>query len=62
MVVDHHLPLFDGELHVNPRLSGIDGDRELSAAGTAYYIAQQMGDNRIFEIAIDKKVRICLCD
>ncbi|MGD0079061.1 MAG: DHHA1 domain-containing protein [Methanoregula sp.] len=46
MVVDHHLPLFEGELHVNPRLSGIDGDRVLSAAGTAYFVAQEMGDNR----------------
>jgi len=46
MVVDHHLPLSEGEFHVNPRLCGIDGDRELSAAGTAYYVAQKMGDNR----------------
>jgi hypothetical protein len=46
MVVDHHLPLSEGEFHVNPRLCGIDGDRELSAAGTAYYVAQKMGDHR----------------
>jgi hypothetical protein len=46
MVVDHHLPLFEGEFHVNPRLAGIDGDRELSGAGTAYIVAQQLGDNR----------------
>jgi hypothetical protein len=46
MVVDHHIPLFEGEFHVNPRLAGIDGDRELSAAGTAYYVALQLGDNR----------------
>jgi len=46
MVVDHHLPLSEGEFHVNPRLCGIDGDRELSAAGTAYYVAREMGDNR----------------
>ncbi|WP_321506089.1 DHHA1 domain-containing protein [uncultured Methanoregula sp.] len=46
MVVDHHMPEFEGEFHVNPRLAGIDGDRELSAAGTAYFVAQQMGDNR----------------
>ncbi|MHB8051794.1 MAG: DHHA1 domain-containing protein [Methanoregula sp.] len=46
MVVDHHLPISEGEFHVNPRLCGIDGDRELSAAGTAYYVAQEMGDNR----------------
>ena len=46
MVVDHHLSLFDGEFHVNPRHAAIDGDRELSAAGTAYVVAQKLGDNR----------------
>ena len=46
IVVDHHLPVFDGEFHANPRLASIDGDRELSAAGTAYIVAQKMGDNR----------------
>ncbi|MFA7197687.1 MAG: DHHA1 domain-containing protein [Methanoculleus sp.] len=46
MVVDHHLPHFEGDYHVNPRLAGIDGDRSLSAAGAAYLVAQHMGDNR----------------
>jgi len=46
MVVDHHVSHFEGDYHVNPRLAGIDGDRDLSAAGTAYLIAQHMGDNR----------------
>ena len=46
MVVDHHLSLFEGEFQANPRLAGIDGDRELSAAGMAYLVAQKMGDNR----------------
>jgi hypothetical protein len=46
MVVDHHIPRSEGEFHVNPRLCGIDGDRELSAAGAAYYVAREMGDNR----------------
>ncbi|WP_292518734.1 DHHA1 domain-containing protein [Methanoculleus sp.] len=46
MVVDHHLPHFKGDHHVNPRLEGIDGDRNLSAAGAAYLVAQRMGDNR----------------
>jgi single-stranded-DNA-specific exonuclease len=46
MVIDHHLPRFTGELHVNPRLEGIDADRELSSAGAAYLVAQQIGDNR----------------
>jgi hypothetical protein len=46
MVVDHHLPRFSGDLHVNPRLAGIDADRELSSAGAAYIVAQMLGDNR----------------
>ena len=46
MVVDHHVPYFEGDYHVNPRLAGIDGDRNLSAAGAAYLVAQRMGDNR----------------
>ena len=46
MVVDHHLPEFEGTFHANPRLAGVDGDRELSAAGMAYIVAQKMGDNR----------------
>jgi single-stranded-DNA-specific exonuclease len=46
IVVDHHLPKFEGEFHANPRLASIDGDRELSAAGMAYIVAKKMGDNR----------------
>jgi single-stranded-DNA-specific exonuclease len=46
IVVDHHLPVFEGVFHANPRLEGADGDRELSSAGMAYIIAQKMGDNR----------------
>ncbi|MCX6689545.1 MAG: DHH family phosphoesterase [Methanoregula sp.] len=46
IVVDHHIPRFEGEFHANPRLYGIDGDRELSAAGMAYIVAQKIGDNR----------------
>lgn len=46
MVIDHHVPSFSGEFHVNPRLSGIDGDLELSASGAAYYVARELGENR----------------
>ncbi|MBT8507539.1 hypothetical protein AZH53_03770 [Methanomicrobiaceae archaeon CYW5] len=46
MVIDHHIPQFEGRYHVNPRLCGIDGERNLSAAGAAYMVAQHMGDNR----------------
>lgn len=46
MVVDHHVPHFTGAYHVNPHLAGIDGERELSASGTAYLVAQALGDHR----------------
>jgi len=46
MVIDHHIPRFEGDLHVNPRLHGIDADRELSSSGTAYLVANELGDNR----------------
>ncbi|HDR73139.1 MAG TPA: DHH family phosphoesterase [Methanoculleus sp.] len=46
VVVDHHVPSFRGTYHVNPRLAGIDGDRELSASGTAFLVAGHMADNR----------------
>ncbi|MCX6694460.1 MAG: DHHA1 domain-containing protein [Methanomicrobiales archaeon] len=46
MVVDHHNPRFGGPFHVNPRNAGIDGERELSGAGTAYRVALHLGDNR----------------
>jgi len=46
MVVDHHIPHFTGEFHVNPHLAGLDGEQELSASGTAYLVAQALGDNR----------------
>jgi len=46
MVIDHHVPHFEGQYHVNPRLCGIDGERELPASGAAYIVAQHLGDNR----------------
>jgi hypothetical protein len=46
MVIDHHLPGFPGAYHINPRLFGIDGDREMSASGAAYLVANALGDNR----------------
>jgi single-stranded-DNA-specific exonuclease len=46
IVVDHHIPSFSGTYHVNPRLAQIDGEKELSAAGAAYIVAQHMADNR----------------
>lgn len=46
IVVDHHIPHFEGEYHVNPHLAEIDGDRELSASGTAYLVARHMTESR----------------
>ncbi|HIH44863.1 MAG TPA: DHH family phosphoesterase, partial [Candidatus Methanoperedenaceae archaeon] len=47
LVIDHHIPYGKLEcLHVNPHLSGINGANEISASGTAYLVAREMGDNR----------------
>ncbi|MDD1678244.1 MAG: DHH family phosphoesterase [Methanomicrobiales archaeon] len=46
VVIDHHVPHFMGSYHVNPRLAGLDGEKELSSAGAAYLVAQELGDNR----------------
>jgi len=46
VVIDHHMPCFNGEYHINPRLFGIDGDHDLSASAVAYMVADHMGDNR----------------
>jgi single-stranded-DNA-specific exonuclease len=45
VVVDHHQPV-EGpvEHHLNPRVVGLDGGRELAGAGTAYVLARAMGD------------------
>lgn len=46
VVIDHHVPHFGGEWQVNPRLAGIDGDRDLCAAGAAYLVARALCDSR----------------
>ncbi len=46
MVVDHHLPMFEGVFHANPRLAGIDGDANCQRRGWHIIVAQKMGDNR----------------
>lgn len=46
VVIDHHIPCFNGEYHVNPRLFGIDGELDLAASAVAYMVAEHMGDNR----------------
>ncbi|WP_048090711.1 DHHA1 domain-containing protein [Geoglobus acetivorans] len=50
VVVDHHFPVGRIEpkkefAHINPHLAGIDGSYELSASGTAYVFAKELGDN-----------------
>lgn len=46
IIIDHHVPYNKSPFHINPRLFGIDGEAELSAAGCAYIVANQMADNR----------------
>lgn len=43
IIIDHHKPV-DGNtcIHVNPHLAGIDGAFELSASGTAYFVAREL--------------------
>ena len=50
IVIDHHRPV--GRItpkrefvHVNPHLAGMDGTYELSASGTAYFVAKELGNN-----------------
>ena len=46
VIIDHHVPYAKVPFHINPRLEGIDGESELSAAGCAYLVANALGDNR----------------
>lgn len=46
MVIDHHMPVFEGPFHVNPRLDGIDGEQDLCGSALAFLVAAEMGDNR----------------
>jgi len=47
IIIDHHVPYAKNTLHINPRLDGMDGETELSAAGCAYLVAVALNrDNR----------------
>lgn len=46
MIIDHHIPYNTSPYHVNPRLEGEDGEKEVSGAGAAYVVANKLGDNR----------------
>ncbi|MCQ2511077.1 MAG: DHHA1 domain-containing protein [Lachnospiraceae bacterium] len=39
IIIDHHIPYAKTPYHINPRLEGLDGETELSAAGCAYLVA-----------------------
>ncbi|MDO8634524.1 MAG: DHH family phosphoesterase [archaeon] len=46
-VIDHHQPeKEEWPYHLNPLLFGVDGGNEISAAGTAYMVARELGDNK----------------
>jgi len=45
VILDHHQPVGEADhtfVHVNPHLFGIDGSRDLSSAGTAYFVAKAL--------------------
>ncbi len=50
IVIDHHFPIGKIEAkkefaHVNPHLAGFDGSFELSASGSAFVVAESLGEN-----------------
>ncbi len=48
IILDHHQPVGEASsslIHVNPHLHGIDGSRDLSGAGIAYFIAKALDEN-----------------
>jgi single-stranded-DNA-specific exonuclease len=50
IVLDHHQPVGEVSsslMHVNPHLHGIDGSRDLSGAGIAYFTAKALDENNI---------------
>jgi RecJ-like exonuclease len=50
IILDHHQPigkLGESFIHVNPHLFGIDGAREVSSAGIAYFVAKSMSEKNI---------------
>jgi single-stranded-DNA-specific exonuclease len=45
VILDHHQPVGESDpifLHVNPHVFGIDGSRDVSSAGIAYFVAKAM--------------------
>jgi len=53
IILDHHQPVAEippGFVHVNPHTHGIDGTRDISGAGVAYFAAKTM-DKRNIDLA-----------
>lgn len=46
IIADHHQIKGETKYHLNPHLFGIDGSFELSGAGSAYFLAQGLGENK----------------
>jgi RecJ-like exonuclease len=50
IILDHHQPVGEASsslIHVNPHLHEIDGSRDLSGAGIAYFVAKALDENNI---------------
>jgi len=50
VILDHHQPVGEASpnfIHVNPHLHGIDGSRDLSGAGVAYFVAKALRETNI---------------
>lgn len=50
IILDHHQPVAEvpsNFVHVNPHVHGIDGTRDISGAGMAYFAAKEMNEKNI---------------
>jgi len=50
IILDHHQPVGEADsafVQVNPHLFGIDGSRDLSGAGAAYFVAKALDDANV---------------
>ena len=53
IILDHHQPVTEvplGFIHVNPHTYGIDGTRDISGSGVAYFVAKAL-DNKNIDLA-----------
>ncbi|UCE44456.1 MAG: DHH family phosphoesterase [Candidatus Bathyarchaeota archaeon] len=50
IILDHHQPIGEASsdiMHINPHLHGIDGSRDLSGAGIAYFVAKALDEKNV---------------